>query len=216
MDILFLITGFLCAALTPIINFDFLGSKGILYSLIMIIFAVVVLAYVILSIYKFYISRIEYIESNIILSWDISVESKKSSKLPFAISLLAGIVLGIVLTLKGAGAVNSILLALACAFTVLGWWIMGQRRLDNKKSSLPTFVLSHIGIIYGNRIIVFNGYSKAVTAVKRDGALLKLNIINGKENYELDIDIPNEQISAVDDFLEDLEKHFNGENDEQE
>ncbi len=213
MDILFLLTGFVCAIAVPLLNLEFLGFKGFLYSFIMIIFAFVVFSYVILSVFKLKISKIDYLKSKTIVSWNVEYTTK-SSRLPYIISLILGILFGIFVYFKNVGLVASILLSLACAFTVLGWWLMGIKRLESKFSEINSFLLSHMGIIYKGKVDVFNGYSKGITEAKRKDNLLILSILKNKKNEEIKLDIPSEKSDEIDAFINDLKNYFDGENNE--
>ena len=167
MDILFLITGFICACITPFLHYDILGFKGTAYFLILVVFAIFVLAYAILSIYKFKIARIDYLESKKIVSWNTTTDLKKQTKLPYILSLVFGVCLSVFLGIKQVPFLSNLLLSLALAFTCLGWWIMGIKRLTNKENSIDNFVLSHEGLIYNNSVNIFNGYSKGIVAVNK-------------------------------------------------
>ena len=210
MDILFLLTGFICALIVPLININFLGFKGFLYCFIMIIFAFVVLAYVILSVFKLKISKIDYLKSKSIVSWDVDYE-KKSSNLPYILSLIFGILFGIFVYFKNIGLIASILLSLACAFTILGWWLMGINRINAKFLEINSFLLSHMGIIYKGKIDVFNGYSKGITEAKRVDNTLILSILKNRKIEEIKLDIPSEKSEEVDAFINDLKNYFDGE-----
>ena len=211
MYLLFLLTGIILACITPLINLEFLGTKGVAYCLIMIIFGVVVLGFMILSIFKFKISKIEFILKRTIVAWEIENENQKQSVACYVVSLVCGIVLGAYLIFASAGLLNSILLALALAFTVLGLWLLGKKRFSDIKSAAPNFVLSHIGLIYKNRVQIFNGYSKGIISAKEENNELILDLINGKKQEILRLPIPEEKKQDVTDFLTDLEEFFSGE-----
>lgn len=213
MDILFLITGFICAISVPLLNIKLLGFKGFLYSFIMIVFAIVVLAYVILSVFKLKISKIDYLKSKTILSWNVYY-TKKESRLPYFFSLIIGIFWGIFVYFKNIGLLESILFSLACAFTVLGWWLMGKKRLQCKFIEIDSFLLSHMGIIYKGNVDVFNGYSKGITEAKRDENTLILSILKNRKDEKIKLDIPEEKSAEVDNFIADLKNYFDGENNE--
>ncbi len=213
MDILFLITGFIFALITPLLNYSVLGFKGFIYSFIMILFAFVVLAYVILSIYKLKIAKVDYLKSKGIVSWEIK-RTHKETKLPFIISLISGIVFGIFVYFKNVGLLSAIFLSLACAFAVLGWWIMGIKRFESKLDETDSFLLSHMGMIYKNKTEIFNGYSKGIISAKREENTLILTLLKKKEEKEIKIEIPEDKIAEVDNFLNDLNDYFNGENNE--
>ncbi len=214
MDILFLITGFLFALIIPLLNLSFLGFKGFLYAFIMIIFAIVVLAYVILSIFKFQISKIDFLKNKVIVSWNAPTEEKKKSKAPYVLSLVCGLLLGILIYFKSFNLIISILASLACAFTVLGWWLMGINRLNKKLDETDTFLLSHLGMIFNGKVDVFNGYSKGITSASKKDNKLVLNILKHRKETEFVIDIPDNKINDVDEFLKDLKEFFDGDNDE--
>ncbi len=214
MDILYLLTGFVFALVIPIINIEFLGLKGFIYSLLIIIFAFVVLAYVILSVFKLQISKIDYLKSKTIVSWNVTEQKKKETKRTYILSLLIGLIFGVFVYFKSYNLVISILASLACAFVNLGWWIMGIKRLDSKLNETDHFLLSHVGMIYNNKIDVFNGYSKGIINAERAEKLLILTLIKNKKQSEFRIEIPEEKINEVDDFLKDLSDYFNGDNDE--
>lgn len=214
MDILYLLTGFVFAFIIPLINIEFLGLKGFVYSLLIIVFAFIVLAYVILSVFKLQISKIDYLKSKTIVSWNVTEQKKKETKKTYILSLLIGLIFGVFVYFKSYNLVISILASLACAFVVLGWWIMGIKRLDSKLNETDYFLLSHVGMIYNNKIDVFNGYSKGIINAERSEKLLILTLIKNKKQSEFKIEIPEEKINEVDDFLKDLSDYFNGDNDE--
>ncbi len=210
MYLLYLLTGIILACITPILNFEFLGAKGVAYCLIMILFGIVVLGFLILSIYKFKISKIDYITKRTIVSWEIEEENEKKSYACYVVSLACGIALGAYLIFSSAGLLNSILLSLALAFTVLGLWLLGKKRFNDTKSSVPSFVLSHIGLIYGDRIELFNGISKGIINAKEENGELVLDLINGKKQENLRLAIPEDKKQEVADFLTDLNEFFSG------
>lgn len=213
MDILFVITSFICAIIVPIINYQLLGLKGFVFSFILIVFALVVLAYAILSVYKLKISKISYLDSQKIVSWGKYTEPERSKK-PFVISLIIGLAFGILIYFNGSGLFSAILLSLSCAFAVLGWWLMGIKRYQHRLGEVGVFLLSHMGVICNGKTEVFNGYSKGITGAKREENLLVLTILKKKKENDFRIEIPEEKIEEVDNFLNDLKKHFSGENDE--
>lgn len=213
MDILFLITSFIFAIVVPLINISYLGGKGFIYAFIMILFIFVVFAYVILSVYKLKISKIDYLKSKCIVSWDIAHE-KKNSKVHYVISLISGLAFGIFVYFKNIGLISSILLALACAFCVLGWWLMGIKRLEYKLSETDSFLLAHMGLIYKGDILIFNGYSKGITSARKENSTLVLSLLKNKKITEIQLEIPENKIEDVDNFLKDLNEFFDGVNDE--
>ena len=214
MDILFLLTGCIFSFIVPIVNLNVLGFKGFVYCFIMILFSILVLAYTILSIYKYKISKIDYLKSKTIVSWDNGKPDTKNSRLPFIISLVSGLLLGIFVYFNSIGLLNSILLSLACAFIVLGWWLMGRKRLENKINSTDTFLLSHTGIIYNGKVEIFNGFSKGITSAKKEDNYLILTILKNKKQTELKFIIPSDKTDAVTSFLKDMNEYFSGESDE--
>ena len=213
MDILFLLTGFICAIIVPLLNVTFLGFKGLLYSFLMIVFAFIVLAYVILSFFKLKISKIDYLKTKNIISWDVDF-TKNKSMIPYVLSLCLGVIFGIFVYFKNIGLIESIFLSLACAFTVLGWWLMGEKRLELKFKEIDSFLLSHMGMIYKEKIDVYNGYSKGITEAKRVDDTLILSILKNRKNEELKLDIPVNKSDEVDNFINDLKNYFDGENNE--
>ncbi len=215
MDILFLVTGFICACVTPFLHYDVLAFKGTLYFLILIVFAFFVLAYAILSFYKFKIAKIDYLNAKKIVSWNIEQPEQKSSKIPYVFSLIFGIALGVFLAIKQVPFTSNLLLCLALAFTCLGWWLMGIKRFINKKNELDNFVLSHVGLIYKNKTSIFNGYSKGIVDVKIYENQLQLNILNGKKQETIKLDIPNDKKAEVDAFLVDLKEYFSQDGNEE-
>lgn len=213
MDVLFLLTSFICAIIVPCIHYPILQFKGLAYSFILILFVYVVFAYVILSVYKLKIAKINYLDSKRIVSWDTNDE-KNESKKPYVFSLIVGLLFGIFVYFKGIGLFSAILFSLACAFAVLGWWLMGIKRLQSRLNDCGCFLLSHIGIIYNGNIEVFNGYSKGITSAKKENDYLILSILKNKAENELKIKIPENKIADIDIFLNDLKEFFNGEHDE--
>ncbi len=210
MYFLFILTGILLGAIIPAFNFDFLGWKGAAYYWIMLAFAIVVLGFMILSVYKSKISKYDYLAATTIVSWDTPRNKKVFPRYAYYISLLSGIVLGIVLIFNAVNFINSILLSLSCAFIVLGIWQLGFLRLNQKIESIDSFLLSHMGIIYNGKIEVFNGYSKGILSAKEENNTLYLNVLRGKQEETLEFKIPDDKLQAVRDFLEDLNKFFAG------
>lgn len=215
MDILFLITGFICACITPFLHYEILGFKGIVYFLILIAFSFFVLAYAILSIYKFKIAKIDYLNSKKIVSWNIEQKQIRISKITYLLSLLFGIGLGVFLAIKQVPFLSNLLLSLALAFSCLGWWLMGIKRLNSKKNETDNFLLSHIGLIYNNKISVFNGYSKGIIGVNSENNKLNIELLNGKQQQTVTVEIPNDKQAEVDVFLVDLKEYFNQDGNEE-
>lgn len=215
MDILFLITGFICASIVPFLNIDVLGFKGTVFYFIIVLFAFFVIAYVILSAFKFYITRIDYLANKTIVSWNVPAEEKKQIKFPYFISLTAGLLFGIMLAVNSVALLTNILLSLACAFTSLGWLLMGIKRLNLKKESIDNFVLSHMGLIYNGKATVFNGYSKGFLNVKKENDNLVICILENKKEKQLSLNIPENKSADVDAFLLDLKDYFNGASNEE-
>lgn len=208
MDILFLITGFICACITPFLHYEILGFKGIVYFLILIAFSFFVLAYAILSIYKFKIAKIDYLNSKKIISWNIEQNQMKNSRLPYVFSLMFGVALGVFLAIKQVPFSSNLLLSLALAFSCLGWWLMGIKRLKNKEKETDNFLLSHVGLIYDNKVSVFNGYSKGITNVNCDNNNLNIELLNGKKQQIITVEIPKDKQAEVYAFLVDLKEYF--------
>ena len=208
MSLLYLLTGFIFALIVPILNFSALQIKGLIYFVVIILFLVIVVAYVFLSAYKYKIAKIDFLNSNKIVSWKIKIE-EKSSKTEYIISLIAGICLGVVLAVNGVFIVYNILLSLALAFITLGWWSVGKKRLQSKRNETDNFILSHMGLIYGDSVDVFDGYSKGILSVIREDNVLKISILKRKKQEETVVNIPDDKIADVDTFLKDLEEHFN-------
>lgn len=208
MDILFLITGFICACITPFLHYEILGFKGTVYFLILIAFSFFVLAYAILSFYKFKIAKIDFLNSQKIVSWNIEQTEKKKSTLPYIFSLIFGIVLGAFLAIKQVPFVSNLLLSLALAFTCLGWWLMGGKRLYKKENETDNFLLSHIGLIIHNKVYVFNGYSKGITNVTSSNNNLNIELLNGKKQQSIIVEIPEDKKAEIDIFLADLKEYF--------
>lgn len=208
MDILFLITGFICASITPFLHYEILGFKGTLYFLILIAFSFFVLAYAILSNYKFKIARIDYLNSKKIISWNIEQNDKKKSKIPYLFSLAFGVILGLFLAIKQVPFATNLLLSLAFSFSCLGWWLMGIKRLHNKEKETDNFLLSHMGLIYNNKVSVFNGYSKGIIGVNCENKKLNIELLNGKKQQIITVEIPMDKQSEVDAFLVDLKEYF--------
>jgi hypothetical protein len=192
----------------PILNFSALQIKGLIYFVVIILFLVIVVAYVFLSAYKYKIAKIDFLNSNKIVSWNIEIE-EKSSKTEYITSLIAGICLGVVLAVNGVFIVYNILLSLALAFIILGWWSVGKKRLQSKRNETDNFILSHMGLIYGDSVDVFDGYSKGILSVIREDNVLKISILKRKKQEEIIINIPDDKIADVDTFLKDLKEHFN-------
>jgi len=212
MDILYLISSLICA-MTWCIGKNEYGFKLYAYIVIIELFFMLVLAYLILSIAKFKIEKIKYLKERTIVGWDIEYESSKKEHklLPYVISCICGLILGTALLFADFAYYKVVLLALALAFNILGWWIMAIKRVKSAKQSVPDFLLSHIGMIYGDRVSVFNGYSHGITrASVKDGKLL-LTVLKKNIETEYAIAIPEDKKKNVDDFIIDLKEYFKNE-----
>ena len=73
---------------------------------------------------------------------------------------------------------------------------------------MDNFLLSHVGLIYDNKVSVFNGYSKGITNVNCDNNNLNIELINGKKQQTLIVEIPKDKQSEIDAFLVDLKEYF--------
>ncbi len=209
MDIMFLITSFVCALLIPLTNRPVFGAKGTLFFIIMILFGMLVLAYAILSIAKFQMAKYDFLFAKKIVSWETGeAKEQKHSKLPYMISCACGAVTGCFLVFKETGYLCALLGALAVAFAVLGWWLMAIKRVSAKKAQMPGFVLSHQGIIINGKAEVFNGYSKGITHASDENGTLKLTVLHKKEEAVLSFEIPDDKKQDVDDFLKDLKAFY--------
>lgn len=217
MEILFLLTGLLCALLVPVSHFTLFGIKGVFFFLIMALFLSAVMAYMTLSIAKFYIAKLDFLRSNTIISWNLEQKTEeKASLLPYPVSAAAGILVGVFLRLQSVDVTSTILITLAVAFELLGWWLIAQKRVQSKLEEVPDFLLSHMGLILNKRMSVFNGYSKGITQVSVKDSSLSLTVKKHRQEDTLSIDIPADKMEAVQGFITDMNDYFKGENDAEE
>lgn len=202
MDILFILSGALCATVAAV-----LGSatpKEAIYFIILIIFFSFLLAYLVLSVAKFYISRIEFLKNTQIVAWGEYQPQKR--KFPFFVAIFAGLLLGGTLIIQQVEYPFALLLALALAFETLGWQLCALKRYD--ASIQNAFVLSHLGIFFNGKPIIFNGTTSGITNCKKEDATLKLTILKNKKEKEFSFEIPDDKLLRVDEFLVDMKEFF--------
>ena len=212
MEILFLFTGLLCAMLVSVTNLSLFGVKGVFFFLIMAVFISAVIAYMTLSIAKFFIAKLDFLRSSTIVSWNLpQKDDKKPSFLPYCISAAAGIVIGIFLRIQRVEVTITLLITLAVAFELLGWWLVAQKRVQTKLQEVPDFLLSHMGLIFNGKMSVFNGYSKGITQVEAKDEFLSLTIKKRKQQYTLRLEIPPDKTGDVQAFITDMNDYFKGE-----
>ncbi len=217
MDILFLLIGLLCALLVPVFHFTLFGIKGVFFFFIMALFLSAVMAYMTLSIAKFFIAKLDFLHSNTIISWNLKEKTeKKASSLPYGISAASGLLVGIFLCVQRVDVTSTIFITLAVAFELLGWWLIAQRRVQDKLNEVPDFLLSHMGLILNKKMSVFNGYSKGITQVAVKGSKLSLTVKKHRREDTISIDIPADKMEDVQNFLTDMNEYFKGENDAEE
>ena len=205
MNVLFILSGALCAIIAAILGSN--TPKEAIYFIILIAFFTFLLAYLFLSVAKFYISRIEFLNNTKIVSW--GTYSPKRRKFPFIVSGVAGLIFGILLIFQRVEYTYSLLLALALAFESLGWQLCALKRFDAANTS--SFILAHLGMLYNNKISIFNRTTNGITSCKREENTLYLTVLNKKKERNLFIEIPEDKISEVDAFLIDMKEFFNGE-----
>ena len=217
MEILFLLTGLLCALLVPLSQLTLFGLKGVFFFFIMALFLSAVMAYMTLSIAKFLIAKLDFLRSNTIVSWNLEQKAeKKTSPLPYAVSAAAGILVGVFLRIQRVNVTSAILITLAAAFELLGWWLIAQKRVQNKLEEVPDFLLSHMGLILNGKMSVFNGYSKGITNVDVQKDTLVLTVKKHRQESAISLKIPADQTEAVQNFIADMNDYFNGENNAEE
>lgn len=217
MDILFLLIGLLCALLVPVFHFTLFGIKGVFFFFIMALFLSAVMAYMTLSIAKFFIAKLDFLRSNTIISWNLKEKTeKKASFLPYGISAASGLLVGIFLCVQRVDVTSMIFITLAVAFELLGWWLIAQSRVQDKLNEVPDFLLSHMGLILNKKMSVFNGYSKGITQVAVKGSKLSLTVKKHRREDTISIDIPADKMEDVQNFLTDMNEYFKGENDAEE
>ncbi len=204
MYVLFILSGAICAILAAI-----LGSttpKEVIYFVILIAFFTFLLAYLILSVAKFYISRIEFLNNTKIVAW--GDYSPKKRKFPYLVAIIAGLFLGSMLILQRVGYVYSLLLSLALAFEALGWQLCSIKRFD--QANKYSFILAHLGMLYNNKISIFNGTTSGITNCAKEENSLNITVLNKKKQTNLLIEIPDNKLSEVDEFLTDMKEFFDG------
>lgn len=217
MEILFLLTGLLCALLVPLSQLTLFGLKGVFFFFIMALFLSAVMAYMTLSIAKFLIAKLDFLRSNTIVSWNLEQKAeKKTSPLPYAVSAAAGILVGVFLRIQRVNVTSAILITLAAAFELLGWWLIAQKRVQNKLEEVPDFLLSHMGLILNGKMSVFNGYSKGITNVDVQKDTLVLTVKKHRQESAISLKIPADQTEAVRSFIADMNDYFKGENNAEE
>ena len=217
MEILFLLTGLLCALLVPLSQLTLFGLKGVFFFFIMALFLSAVMAYMTLSIAKFLIAKLDFLRSNTIVSWNLEQKAeKKTSPLPYAVSAAAGILVGVFLRIQRVNVTSAILITLAAAFELLGWWLIAQKRVQNKLEEVPDFLLSHMGLILNGKMSVFNGSSKGITNVDVQKDTLVLTVKKHRQESAISLKIPADQTEAVQNFIADMNDYFKGENNAEE
>lgn len=203
MHVLFILSGAVCAAIAAI-----LGSatpKELIYFLILILFFTFLLAFLVLSVAKFYISRIEFLNNTKIIAWGKYVP--KNRKFPFVLSIVLGVIFGTLLIFQHVPYIYSLLLALALAFEALGLQICAIKRFDAANKN--AFVLAHMGIFFNNNLKIFNGTTSGITSCERLDNKLNLTILNKKKENQITVCIPSEKLDEVDVFLKDIKDFFN-------
>lgn len=217
MEILFLLTGLLCALLVPLSQLTLFGTKGVVFFFIMALFLSAVMAYMTLSIAKFLIAKLDFLRSNTIVSWNLEQKAeKKTSPLPYAVSAAAGILVGVFLRIQRVDVTSTLLITLAVAFELLGWWLIAQKRVQNKLEEVPDFLLSHMGLILNGKMSVFNGYSKGIINVDVQKETLVLTVKKHRQESAISLKIPADQTEAVQNFIADMNDYFKGENNAEE
>ena len=212
MDILFLLTGFLCACAVPLCDLAAFDGKALAFYYIMAVFFTFVLAYVILAFYKYRMARLSFLKSQTLLAWETDEPTqKKKSRLPYVLCCAFGLVLGIAMLFTDANRWSIVLFSLALAFVSLGWVLMGQKRLAAKQKEIPGFLLSHMGLIQNGKARLFDGYTRGIKSMTRKDNELILVILNRKKEETLRMIIPDGQADTVDAVIADV-KAFMGEN----
>ena len=146
-----------------------------------------------------------------IISWNLDHKpERKPSPLPYAISAAVGLITGVFLYFQQVPLTSTLLIALAVLFELLGWWLLAQKRVQSKRKEMPDFLLSHMGLIFHEKISVFNGYNKGITQVDVKDGILALTIKNRRQEYTLQLDIPEEKAEDVRSFITDMNDYFNG------
>lgn len=212
MDIMFLVTGLLCGIAVPIINSSSLGAKGVAFWIIMVLFFAFVLAYVILGYAKSRCAKISYIAANKIVAWNTGEKGKKKSLIPAGvICILSGILLGVYFFVLNAGYLTALLSALSLAFIAFGWYLMGQKRIKNKFSEYPDFLLSHGGMIFKGKAELFDGATKGILNAETDKNFLCLDVLRKKQQEKISLPIPEEFMGETEEFIKDMKEFFNAE-----
>lgn len=205
MDVLFLLTGFLCACAVPLCDLAAFDGKSLAFYYIMAVFFTFVLAYVILSFYKYRMARLSFLKSQTLLSWETDEPAPaKKNLLPYILCCAFGLILGIALLFTDAGRWSIVLFSLAVAFISLGWVLMGQKRLKAKLQEIPGFLLSHMGLIQNGKARLFDGYTRGIKSMTRENHELILVILNRKTEETLRMIIPDGQADAVDAVIADV------------
>ena len=92
---------------------------------------------------------------------------------------------------------------------------MGIKRLKNKQKETDNFLLSHVGLIFNRKVSVFNGYSKGITAVNCENSKLNIELLNGKKQQIITVEVPKDKQAEVDAFLVDLKEYFSQDGNEE-
>lgn len=205
MHVLFILSGALCAVVAAILSSA--TPKEFIYFLLLILFFTFLLAFLVLSVAKFYISRIEFLNNTKIVAW--GNYSPKKRKFPFVLAIALGLLFGALLILQRAGYVYSLLLALALSFEMLGWQICALKRFDASNSY--SFILAHMGAFIDGKLTIFNGSTSGITKCEKEDTKLNLTILNKKKESLISLEIPNDKLDEVDVFLKDMKEFFDGE-----
>lgn len=212
MDLLFLFTGLVCGVLVPVLNGSLLGTKGVIFWIIMVLFFAFVLAYVVLGYAKSKCAKINYIAANKIVAWNTGETGKKKSLVPAGtVCIVSGTALGVYFIVSGAGYLTALLGALSLCFVLFGWYLVGQKRIKNKLNEYPDFLLSHGGMIFKGKAELFDGATRGILDAKTENNSLCLDILRKKERERISLPIPEENRAETEDFIKDMKEFFNGE-----
>ncbi len=210
MDILFLVLGTLIWLAIPCIEYGVLGGKVALFIAIMVLFFVFVIAYGILSVYKYFMAKLNCIVQNKIVEWDNGFVYKNKSVLTeFIFCGIFGILVGTVMIIKGISYLPSLCGAVGGAFVSFGWVLLGTKRIDKIKNGVQGFFLSHVGLIYNGKAEYFNGTTKGILSAEEKDGYLVLEILCKKKTETLKVQIPDDKKDDVNKFIADMKDFFN-------
>lgn len=185
-------------------------ASGLSYYAMLLFFAVLVLGFFFLSIAKLYINKINIALSGQILHWSLPEGSSPAHRLPHTALCAAGaVIISAILGLFSQGGwIAALLTGLFIGAASYAFWGWANKRIAEKRRGLADFVLGHRSLVLKGKITVLDGMRNAVYETAYENAQLKLGLKKGRSLLQLSVPVPADQESAVTAFLEDLQRHF--------